>query len=36
MSYLREGLTTAAIPSDQRATEVITQTVRTQSRSQVA
>ncbi|UZT50150.1 internal (core) protein [Enterobacter phage 02_vB_Eclo_IJM] len=28
MSYLREGLTTAAIPSDQRATEVITQTVR--------
>lgn len=28
MAYLRDGLTTAAIPSDQRATEVITQTVR--------
>lgn len=28
MSYLREGLTSAAIPSDQRAREVITQTVR--------
>lgn len=28
MGYLRDGLTTAAIPSDQRATEVITQTVR--------
>lgn len=28
MAYLRDGLTTAAIPSDQRATEVISQTVR--------
>lgn len=28
MGYLRDGLTTAAIPSDQRAGEVITQTVR--------
>lgn len=28
MAYLRDGLTTAAIPSDQRAREVITQTVR--------
>ncbi|YP_009949117.1 internal virion protein [Enterobacter phage EcpYZU01] len=28
MAYLRDGLTTAAIPSDQRAVEVITQTVR--------
>lgn len=28
MAYMRDGLTTAAIPSDQRATEVITQTVR--------
>uniref|UniRef100_A0AAU7VG86 Internal protein n=1 Tax=Enterobacter phage vB_EclP_26 TaxID=3161160 RepID=A0AAU7VG86_9CAUD len=28
MAYMRDGLTTAAIPSDQRAREVITQTVR--------
>ncbi|WKV24241.1 internal virion protein [Pectobacterium phage LET1] len=28
MAYMRDGLSTAAIPSDQRATEVITQTVR--------
>lgn len=28
MTYLRDGLTSAAIPSDQRATEVISQTVR--------
>lgn len=28
MAYMRDGLTSAAIPSDQRAREVITQTVR--------